>query len=146
MNLEAASVRNPLTPEQSKAQVVDAARDIIRALNLHVVEASFVHSSCNDQGDPPFRGEIVIAYPLAPSFEAAESENSEMVQRLQSLGWTGDPALHSHGPVLKKNSVVVAFDRQAVDDTTRGIEVRGECRDVTTTKQTRGSVEDVNLT
>ncbi len=102
MNLEAASVRNPMTPEQSKAQVVDAAREIVRALNLHVLKASFAHSSCNDQGDPPFHGEMMIAYPLAPSFESAESENAEMVQRLQSLGWTGDPALHSHGPVLKK--------------------------------------------
>jgi hypothetical protein len=146
MNLEAASVRNPLTPEQSKAQVVDAARDIVRALNLHVVEASFAHSSCNDQGEAPFRGEMRIAYPLAPSFEASDAEVAGMVQRLQGLGWTGDPAFHSHSPVLQKNNVAAVFRSQNVSTPTRGIELLGECRDVTTTKKDAGTSEHVNLT
>ncbi len=146
MNLEAAGVPNPMTPEQSKAQVVDAARDIVRDLNLHVVEAFFWHSSCNDQGDPPFQGEMRIAYPPTSSYEASVAEIAKMVQRLQSLGWTGDPNLHSHGTVLKKNNVIAHFDPQTVDVPAQAIRLLGECRDVTTTKKTRGTSEDVNLT
>lgn len=142
--LQAASVTNPMTPEQSKAQVVDAAGEIVHALGLHVVSAFFWHSSCNDQGDPPFRGEIRISYPPAPSFEASEAEIAKMVQRLQSLGWTGDPDFHSHGSVLKKNNVVATF-YPGTGSQNSGIDLLGECRDVTTTKQTRGSTEEVNL-
>ncbi|ORW06609.1 hypothetical protein [Mycobacterium kyorinense] len=143
-NLQAASVTNPMTPEQSKAQVVDAAREIVHALGLHVVKAFFSHSSCNDDGDRPFRGEVNIAYPPAPSFEASEAEIAKMVQRLQSLGWTGDPDFHSHGSVLKKNNVVVTF-YPGTGSQDSGIDVLGECRDVTTPKQAQGSTEEIKL-
>lgn len=139
------NVSNPMTPDQSKAQVVDAVREIVATLNLHVVKASFWHSSCNDQGDPPFRGEAVITYPLAPSFDESDAEIANMVRRLQSLGWTGDPDFHSHGAALKKNNVVAVFGPQNVSTPNRGIELYGECRDMTTTKNTRGSTEDIAL-
>lgn len=134
-----------MTPAQSKAQVVDAAREIVAALNLHVVNASFWRASCNDQGDPPFKGKAIITYPPAPSFEESDAEIAQMVQHLQSLGWTGDPDFHSHGTVLRKNNVVAVFGPQDVSGPNRGIELYGECRDMTTTKQTRGSTEDISL-
>lgn len=138
-------VSNPMTPEQSKTQVVDAAREIVGALDLQVVRASFGHSSCNDDGVAPFRGEVGIAYPLAASFEQSDAEVAKMVQHLQSLGWTGDPDFHSHGAVLKKNNVVAEFDSQNASSSYRGIHLYGECRDVTTTKETKGSDEDITF-
>jgi len=132
-------VSNPMTPEESKTQVVGAAKAIVGALDLHVVEAYFWHSSCNDQGEPPFRGEARIAYPPAPTFEQSDAEIGAMVQRLQSLGWTGDPDFHSHGTVLKKDSVVAVFGPQNASVPTRSIELFGECRDVTTTKGATGT-------
>ncbi|ORV12524.1 hypothetical protein [Mycobacterium celatum] len=143
-NLQAATVTNPMTPEQSKAQVVDAAHELVHALGLHVVKAVFWHSSCNDDGDPPFRGRMMITYPPAASYEASESEIASMVQRLQSVGWAGDSNFHSHGSVLKKNNVVATF-YPGTADKNPGIDLLGECRDVTTTKQTRGSTQEVNL-
>ncbi|MCV7259728.1 hypothetical protein [Mycobacterium shimoidei] len=142
--MQAVSVTNPMTPEQSKTQVVDAAREIVHALGLHVTDAFFWPSSCNDQGDPPFRGRLTISYPPASSFEASEAEIADMVQRLQSLGWAGDPDLHSHGSVLKKNNVVATF-YPGTAEKYPAVDLLGECRDVTTTKQTRGSTEAVNL-
>jgi hypothetical protein len=138
-------VANPLTPEQSKAQVVDAAQGIVGALKLQVIEPAFWHASCNDQGEAPFRGQMTIGYPQATSFEASDAEVAQMVQHLQSIGWTGDPDFQSHGTVLKKDNVVAVFVPQNASDSTRSIELYGECRDVTTTKDTRGNAETVTL-
>ena len=105
-------VPNPMTPEQSKAQVVDAAKELVGTLDLKVVEAFFWHSSCNDQGEAPFRGQIRIAYPPAPSFEESEAEVAEMAHRLENDGWSRDSDFRSHGTVLQKNNVVAVLGPQ----------------------------------
>lgn len=143
MNSLRNGVSNPMTPEQSKAQVIDAARELVTALHLHVVDAVFWRSSCNDQGDPPFRGTVSITYPPAPSFEESTAEIARMVQHVQSMGWTGDPDFHSHGTVVRKNNVVAEFSPQDASVPNPGIDLYGECRDVTTTKDTKGSPEHI---
>jgi uncharacterized protein YceK len=138
-------VSNPITPEQSKAQVMDAAKELVGILDLPVSKAVFWHSSCNDQGDAPFRGVVSINYPLAPSFEEADANVAQMVKRLQSQGWTGDPDFHTHGTVLTKNGVQAVFAPQNAATPNNGIDLYGECRDATTTKDTKGTTEDVIL-
>ena len=145
MKSDADKVSNPLTPEQSRAQVVDAAHEIVASLKLPVVEAFFWHASCNDQGDPPFRGEMRIAYPLAANFADSDAQIAQMAQQLRDAGWSGDPGFHTHGTALTKNNVVVVFGPQNVSDPNREIELFGECRDVTSTKDTREHVEQVAL-
>ncbi len=125
---------NPVTPEQSRAQVVDAATDLVDTLDLPVIEAFFWHSSCNDQGEAPFRGQIRIAYPPAETFDASSEEIAQMAQRLQDRGWSPDPNFKSHGTVLKKNNVVAVLGPQNASNPNRDIQVYGECRDMTTTK------------
>ena len=138
-------ISNPITPEQSKDQVMAAAKELVGILDLSVTRAVFWHSSCNDQGEAPFRGKVAINYPLAPSFEASDAQVDQMVKRLQSQGWASDSGAYSHGTVLKKNGVEVTFAPQNAATPNNGIDLSGECRDVTTTKDTRGSTEDVNL-
>ena len=137
-------VPNPMTPEQSKAQVVDAAKELVGTLDLQVIEAFFWHSSCNDQGEAPFRGQIRIAYPPAPSFEDSEAEIVKMTQRLENDGWSRDSDFHSHGTVLQKNNVVAVLGPQNVSTPNRDIQVYGECRDMTTAKGDN-QTEPVNL-
>jgi hypothetical protein len=134
-------VTHPITPEQSKAQVIDAARDVVHGLGLHYIDAYFWHGSCSDGGAGPFEGEIRISYPNAPSFAQSDSEVAAMVAHLQTLGWTTDPSFHTHATALTKSGVVAVFDPQNASTSTRGIELTGPCRDVTTTKSTAGAVE-----
>lgn len=138
-------VSNPMTPEQSKAQVIDAARELVRILDLPVTKAVFWHSSCNDQGDAPFSGQVSISYPLAASFEASDAAQAHMVKLLQSRGWAGDSDFHTHGTVLTKNGVHAVFAPQNAATPNNGIDLSGECRDVTTTKDTKGTTEGVEL-
>ena len=48
---------NPLSDEQTKAQVLDPARQIATIANLQNVSGVFGWESCNDQGEPPFAAE-----------------------------------------------------------------------------------------
>ena len=138
-------VSNPITPEQSKAQIIDAANEIVSALDLETIEPAFWRASCNDQGDPPFRGQMRIGYPLAADADASSAEIEKMVQQLESKGWTGDPEFKTHGTTLKKNGVTAVFGPQGVGDTSQSLELFGECRDVTTTKENKGNPEIVTL-
>lgn len=134
MNPLSNEVSDPVTPEQSKAQVLDAATDLVGTLNLPVVEAFFWHSSCNDQGEAPFRGQVRIAYPPAASFEESGEEITRMAAQLQASGWSPDPEFKSHGTVLKKNNVIAVLGPQNASNPNRDIQIYGECRDTTTTK------------
>lgn len=145
MKSDTDTVSSPLTPEQSRAQVVDAANEIVRKLNLPVVEAYFWRASCNDQGDPPFRGEMRIAYPQAATPAESDAEIARMAAQLSGSGWTGDSEFRAHGTVLTKGNVVAVLGPQNVSDPNREIELFGECRDVTTTKESRGRVERIAL-
>jgi len=131
--------RTPRTAELSRAQVIDAAHEIVASLKLRVVEAFFWHASCNDQGESPFRGQMRIAYLPAATF--ADSD-AQIVQQLRDAGWSVDPGFHSHGTALTKNNVVVVFGPQNVSDPNREVELFGECRDVASTndhQRTRGA-------
>ncbi|MBU8827786.1 hypothetical protein KL859_33635, partial [Mycolicibacterium goodii] len=74
---------DPITPEQSKAQVLDAARDIVNTIHLDIVKAVFWRSSCNDQGDPPYRSELLISRPLKESFDAADADDATLIDQLK---------------------------------------------------------------
>ena len=115
-------VLDPLTPEQSKAQVVDAGRELVALLNLRGVEARVRLSGCNDNGNAPFRGSLTITLPLAPTPEAAATEVDAMVRRLSEAGWKT-----RHG-LAEGNGLLVLFDRQHSASIRRIITVLGECR------------------
>jgi len=135
----------PMTPEESRSQVLKAAREVVAILGLDVVEASFWHSACNSRGDPPFRGRMRIGYPLARSPQVAGDQIAAMLDLLRAAGWSADSAFLSHAPALKKNRVIIVLRPQDPNSATRGVDVIGECRDVTTTIEGRGPVQSVSL-
>ena len=138
-------VSDPLSPDQAKAQVIEVARNLVATLGIDVTHASVHLTSCNDQGNAPFRAALQIDYPLAASRDAADADTAVMLQRLRDSGWSSDPDFHSHAPNLAKDGVTVTFGKQFAGDSVRSIELLGECRDITTTNQTRGQDEPVNL-
>ncbi|WP_084294189.1 hypothetical protein [Mycolicibacterium flavescens] len=134
-----------LTPEQSKAQVVDSAREVVQTLQLPVTRVLFRHESCNDQQEPPFRGNVSIWLPLAPSFEDSDREMAQWVQQLKAQGWSGDTEFKSHGTTVEKNNVVASFAPQNASTPNRMVTFYGECRDFTTTRATAGDPQDISL-
>lgn len=130
-------VPNPMTPDQSKAQVINAAREIIVTLGLKSVSAHFSRESCNDQAVAPFRGIVGLGYDHAPTLEASQAQIQQMVAVLKEHGWAAPGDFHSHSPAVSKQGVTAVFDPYSpVQDAGGSITLYGECRDMTTKSNT----------
>lgn len=142
---EQSQVRDPLTPDQAKDQVIGAVRELTSVLGIPVTEAWAYLSSCNDQGEAPFRGQGVVHYPLARSREDALAETAGFLQTLEKAGWTVLPADYKGiaPTTAEKNGVRVVFEVQGNFNGGRVITLLGECRDVTTTKATQGDWQPI---
>ncbi|MBS4728359.1 hypothetical protein MSM1_08405 [Mycobacterium sp. SM1] len=122
-----------MTPEQSKAQVIDAAREIIQLLGLKDVSVNFSRESCNDQAVAPFRGVAGFGYQHAPTLDESEAEVQRMLAVLKQHGWSGGGDFHSHSPNVSKQGVTAIFDPYSPIQNFGGtITIYGECRDMTT--------------
>jgi hypothetical protein len=137
---EVSQVRNPLSPEQAKAQVIEAARDLKAVLGIAITDASVFLESCNDQGEAPFRSRGAVGYPLARSREEALAQTAGFLRALEGAGWTILPADYKGMPpyVAEKDGVRVIFEAQGSGNLGRVITLLGECRDITTTKPPGG--------
>jgi hypothetical protein len=130
-------VPHPMTPEGSKAQVIDAAREIVATLRLKSVSAHFSRESCNDQAVAPFRGVVGLGYDHAPTLEASQAQIQQMIAALKEHGWGGPGDFHSHAPAVSKQNVTAVFDPYSpVQNAGGSITVYGECRDMTTKQNT----------
>jgi hypothetical protein len=123
-------VSDPMTPEEAKAQVIAAARDVVNALQLKDVGATFRYEACSDEGKPPYRGLVQIDYAHSPTYEGSQAEIQGFVDTLRADGWSADSGFKSHAASLAKNNVVTLI-RPYAPNVSGGIEIRGECRDVT---------------
>jgi hypothetical protein len=129
-------VGDPLTPEGARYQVIDAARDVSTILHADIAEANFSYESCNDQGDPPFRGKVqlLLWMPGAPHDQAVDPQ--QVLKPLEAHGWSTNSAFISHSPALTKNNVntMITVTHQPPPGEHLGAhvvaEVLGECRDI----------------
>ena len=142
---EVDQVRDPLTPEQAKTQVIDAARAAVSVLGIHATESWVTLVSCNDQGDAPFRGQAAVHFPAAPTVQSAKQDAEQFLDLLRKAGWTPNPKFHSSAPNVEKDGVTIILEAQGVGASARILTVLGQCRDVTTTKQARGGPEQFSV-
>ncbi len=133
-------VANPMTPEEAKAQLIAAARDVVKTLQLKDIGATFRYAACGDEGKPPYRGLVQIDYAHSPTYEGSQAEVQAFVDTLRRDGWSTDSGFASHAASPAKDSVV-ALLRPYAPNGSGGIEIRGECCDVT---DHRGNQDAVN--
>ena len=123
-------VSDPMTPEEAKAQVMAAARDVVKTLQLKDVGATFRYEACSDEGKPPYRGLVQIDYAHSPTYDGSQAEVEGFVDALRRGGWSTDSGFASHAASLAKDNVITVL-RPYAPNGSGGIEVRGECRDDT---------------
>ncbi|HEX7322044.1 MAG TPA: hypothetical protein VF299_03780 [Mycobacterium sp.] len=141
---------HPISPEQARTEVIDAARDIATALNGEVAEALFSYDSCNDEGEPPFRGALLLKLwlPGIPHDEPADPQR--VLQVLAQHGWSSDPNLHSHAPALRRGPIIIMITVAPRAPAGKkigahvGVNVDGQCRD-TFDHRTDGSILPVDV-
>ena len=143
---EDSQVRDPFTPEQAKDQVIGSVRELTSVLSIPVTDAWAYLSSCNDQGEAPFRGQAAVHYPLARSREDALAETAGFLKTLEKAGWRVLPPEYEGGQSVsaEKDGVTVRFEVQGASSKGRVITMLGQCRDVTTTKATQGDWQPIS--
>ena len=99
----------PPSDAESRAQVVDTAKDVVRATDLRVTYASFQWEWCNDQGDPPFHGRVDMAFEVPPGADS-QGLGRQIAATLAELpGWAPGPppGFQPAGDVVHRGGVMV---------------------------------------
>jgi hypothetical protein len=122
----------PLSDEQTMAQVVEPARHIVRAAGLRDVTGGFMFESCNDQGEPPYRGRVEMSFAMPDGVEP-DAYFNQIVVTMVGEGWTeGPPPGKCPVGVAIHTETVMAIISSASGARTRGlIHVCGQCRNIT---------------
>jgi hypothetical protein len=130
-----AEVRDPISPEQARAEVIDAARDVRTILHGDVTEARFWYESCNDQGEPPFRGVVDMSLWMPGVSHDEPVDPQRAIQTLTAHGWSTDSDFISHSPALRKGEITIVLTTVPPAPpgvgfhSHVGVNVRGQCRD-----------------
>jgi hypothetical protein len=131
---------NPLTPQAATAQVVDVGRQLRTVAGLQGVSGGFSFTSCNDQGDPPFRGKVEMSSRL-PAGVTADAYARQVADAMVAAGWTDGPPPGKvpYGTVINKDGVMVIMARAHVEGLIE-YTIYGECRDTTDHRADGGTV------
>jgi len=138
-------VIHPMTPQQSRSRVVDAATEVSHLIARPVKSAMFWHSLCSDHDQGPFRGDVTIAYQPSADHRTAAAEFDDMTQRLRRGGWSSGSDFISHATTSENGGVDAALSPADASVAVVVIELYGECRDATTTTATKGDGEPLQL-
>lgn len=134
-----ATVSNPLSPQQTREQVIDSARAIVRDLGLRsddLMEATFTYQACADNGRGPFRGQVFLGFWVPGADRSRTVDANAVTTPLQQRGWVGDPNFHTHSTALKKGDIELNIDMTSPPpgEAPNGhvmMYVLGQCRDQT---------------
>ncbi|ULE34062.1 hypothetical protein [Mycobacterium sp. IDR2000157661] len=121
-----------LTDAEAMAQVVDAARDIVRVAGLADVTGAFTFESCNDQGEPPYRGRLDMSFGL-PEEVAPEAVCAQIAAAMVAHGWSDGPPPGScpFGVVVHTDSVMAVIGRACGGEARGSVQVCGQCGTMT---------------
>lgn len=125
----AANTPPPFTWEQALDQVVDDAKQIVSIANLQNPQGNASVGSCNDQGDPPYKGLVVMSFDRPADITEADFYQ-QIAATMTANGWTGGspPGRHHHGTALHKNGVTAVMRHNPSGKNHGIIDLYGECR------------------
>lgn len=128
-------VVNPLSPEETRRQVVDVSRQLVSDLGGEVTDAQFGYDSCGVNGTPPFQGHASFGLWMPGADRTREVTAESVVTRLRQRGWDVDPNFHTHAMAFKRDGLkvkvwVIPPLRPDESRTSHlSVDVYSECRD-----------------
>jgi hypothetical protein len=122
---------NRVTDDQSQAQVVESAKQIVTLTGLRTASAGYTLMSCKDRDDPPYQGAIYLTFAL-PDAARADTYFPAIAAALVTHGWTEGlpPNDHAFAKILTKDAVTVIVYRQNDDPGVGVARIYGECRNM----------------
>jgi hypothetical protein len=122
---------NPVTDDQSEAQVVESAKQVVALVGLQTASAGYALMSCKDRDDPPYQGAIYLTFAL-PAAARPDTYFSTIAPTLVTHGWTEGipPNDHPFAKILSKDGVTVIVYGQSDEPSLGVARVYGQCRNV----------------
>ena len=84
---------DPLTDDQAAAQVVDAAREIVRLAQLRGATAGYIYVSCKNEHDPPYQAAVHMNFQMPQAFV---KYLREVAADMIAHGWKEAPTMGEH--------------------------------------------------
>ncbi|MGV0837151.1 hypothetical protein [Mycolicibacterium thermoresistibile] len=130
-----------LSDEETRAQVVEPVKRIVRTAGLQDVTGSFRFDSCNDQTEPPFRGVAGVRFVFPPDVDP-DAYIEELTRLMIADGWSPGPppGLQPYGNVVHRGQMMAFVDPHPDMPGHGLIEVRGDCRNLTDQLKAEGTV------
>jgi len=122
----------PLSDEQAREQVLDAAREIVAVGELTSATGTYALTSCSADDEPPYQGAVYLNFDI-PRIAETQAFFRDIAQAMTARGWAEgmQPNRHPEGRVLTRDGLVAVYHRDA-DQPGRGtLQIHGECRNVT---------------
>lgn len=122
---------NPVSDDQSRAQVVQSAQSIVSTASLQTSSAGYSLMSCKNRDDPPYQGAIYLTFSV-PAAAPADTYVPGIAATLVSHGWTEGlpPNNHAFAKTLTKDAVTVIVYRHDDDPRLGVLRVYGQCRNM----------------
>lgn len=123
---------NPITDDQSQAQVIESARQIVTLTGLRTASAGYALMSCKDRENPPYQGAIYLTFSL-PIAARADVYFPAVDAKLVGHGWTEGlpPNNHTFAKTLFNDAVTLIIYRQDDDPRLGVLRIYGQCRNMT---------------
>jgi hypothetical protein len=119
----------PLTDEETRAQVLDQARQFVGAGKLGAAKGVYLLMSCSSQEKPPYQGTVRVHFDV-PSVAETPAYFRQIARAMEAYGWREGlpPGRHPGGRTLAKGGLIAVYFRDP-DLPGRGLlKISGECR------------------
>lgn len=133
----------PLTDRQAADQVVDSARQIVKAADLREVSGSYVFLSCTSLHDPPYQAAAYLNFALPETNSVKRLQG--VARAMVSDGWREAQAMGEHfGMKLTKRGVTATFHQNPDDPRFAVLRIYGECRNTSDHRSDNPAFTDIS--
>ncbi|MCV7091651.1 hypothetical protein [Mycobacterium interjectum] len=122
---------NPVTDDQSRAQVVESARQIVALARLQTASAGYTLMSCKNRDEPPYQGAIYLTFAL-PAGARPDAFFPTVAATLAAHGWTRGlpPNGHAYAESLTTDAATAIVYLQSEEPSLGVLRVYGQCRNM----------------
>ena len=122
----------PLSDDQARQQVLDAARQFVATGELADAAGTYALTSCSAEDEPPYQGAIYLNFDI-PRVAETQALFRSIAGAMTARGWTEgrQPNRHPDGRVLTKDGVTAVYHRDPDRPGKAVLQIHGECRNVT---------------
>lgn len=127
----AAPPADPLSDDQSRLQVLDAARQFTTAGHLKNATAGYLLMSCKNSDDPPYQGAVRLSFDV-PQLKDIPRYFGDLATAMTARGWArAETPEGGERPILTKDGITAAYYLDPDVPGRGAMRIYGECRNVT---------------